>query len=1542
MKKTYAIILVLAMAFSYVVPVKADEKISGISYNKRGTDSTLTIDTENAHSGKSSLKITNNSPEKSGRYLEITVPFAMEKGATYEYGFYAKAQKAVKQSVMIDWGTRHTLTPLSDTYNWTKFKYEYKNTGGDGSNIIRFIFDGTVDGFWIDDLYCYKVVNGIQTGENLVPNSGFEANGGDEDNADENGNMSSDDYFANLKDEKYIPIYRLDNVSIDGNIDEWDEISEICPDSVQMYSAGKGLPVDLKVAFKCAYDDEKFYFSAVTTDDVYNSFGGDTYWSGDCVQLAISKLTESYGKEFGFSWDAENNKPYSSRGTDGIEFAITTSGTKRIYETSFTWESVLGEKPESLLFSMCAGDNDGTDRKYAVQVKGGGIAEGKHNTNFMHLILMENALTPFMWLEGDKELFEKDKGSYRLHIVNPGEAQSFDVKIPNLGFEKTIELSQKSHHVEYIDKVMEKAGAYSLDIECPQTKFAYGFNLTVSPTKATYAKQIEEINAHITELENLMKDCEKNGITTDYEMVNLAILKRYIPIINADIDNKNTSRFDYVFRVLDNIYTEAKNNMNDYLSGAKVSVAATKPVTGNREIIGNTIWGDTETDGKKEHRPIFLVGYGHFNQAADDVGIFSNLGVNYIQQEVGPSTTVSSGGDIKDWLGGGTYESEGRTNTISISEEDTRSGKKSVKIKSDIPLTPNVYVSMLQPVIVEPGKTYEYGCYIKGKNINNVWMSAKNFDDRKMFPQNASDWTELKYEYTADNSGMVNLRLTSEGIVDSLYIDDFFVREKGSEVNLLKNSDFDAEGENDEYMGNVGGLAYFMNTVRNAEKNNVAISLLLAPHYFLDWVLQRYPETQARTPGTIHFRVDNDRVREIIKVHINTLLEQVKDSKAISDICLSNEPCYSPCANDYYQPLWEKYLKNEYGSIENLNEVYKESYSDFSEISMSKSPEPTVRNYDYRKFNEEIFADFHKWMADTVHEIAPNLPVHVKLMTGHFGSLAESELRFVNYGYNIEDFMEFTDVIGFDGGDSYKGGTFQVDKFIETSHLAHYSALDMQTSLKDVPAYNTEDHIVSDGSEEWLDEQAQHVGRHIWQGAIHGRGASAIWVWATTTSDNALKNSILCRPDCILEVGRSALDLNRLSYEITALKSAERDVGILYSYASQNYNYAYRDCSFKVYSGFIYSGKRPLFISENKTESLKDVKVLVVPNVTNTTSEAIDAIYEYLNNGGKVVIYGEDSLKNNEKNQPNDAEKLKSIFERSTVIPTEKSTYNITSPNAYEINDFIEKLVADNKLDVVKVVDANTGETPKNLEWTSGYYNGKLIVNICNYGDYDNIMNLNVYVRGKKTEKMKELRFNQSLGDIVSVDAGKPVLLEIDVPTTFNDTYGHWAENDITDMQNKGIVSGITEYKYAPDSTLTRAQWITLLMRTINRQGQYSGTISDINGHWAEKNIQNADSLGILEGMTSQGQFEPEKAVTREEMAKTIYLALKACGKSVTVQNTSFKDDDALKNKTEIASVCSLGILSGYPDNTFKGDRTLTRAEAAAALKNMLAQVNAD
>lgn len=1541
MKKIHSFILALSLVFSCFVPIKAAETIDGININLRGSDSKVTIDTENAYKGKSSLKIEKFDVEAAGRYLDITVPFAVEKGATYEYGFYAKAKKAVKETVMIDWGTRHTLTPVSSTYEWNKFKYEWKNQGGDGSTVIRFVFDGTVEGFWIDELYCYKVENGKKVGKNLVPNSGFEISGATADDetasADENGNLSSDDYFANIKKEKPVPIYPMNKPTIDGSLSDWENVVEIKPDE-KLYYVKDTVP-DLEVSFKIGYDDENLYYAVETTDDVYFSYGGTNYWSGDCIQFAISGLEEKFGTEFGMSWDPDTNAPYFSGVSDGYEIAITTSGKKRIYETSISWEAIFGEKPESFLFSMCAGDNDGQSRLYVVQTDGGGIAEGKVNTNFQHMMLMEKNDIPFMWTEGETALFEKDEATYRLNIVNPGEAQSIDVKIPDLDFEKTIDMPEKTHHIEYITKQFNKAGDFGLEVSSPQTPYAYGLNVSVAPTRETYATRISEVESNIEELETLFKKCEENNISTDYETINLTILKKYIPIIEEDIDNKNTDRFDYLFRVLGNIYTEARDNLNDYLSGRKTPTPATKMVTGKREVIGNTIWGNTITNGKEEYRPVFLVGYGAFTQAGQDVPIFGDLGMNYIQQEVGPSATVALSGEIKSWIGGGTNQNGDTSLSIHVTDEAAHSGEKAIKVVSDNPLTPNVGITMLQPVVVEPGKTYEFGCWIKGTNVNTTWLTAENWDNRKYLPNNASEWQELKYEYTAGDGGMINLRFGTDDIVDCLYVDDFFVREKGTEENLLLNPGFEEEGADSEFMGNVGGLNWYMYVLRNAEKNNVSMSVMLAPHYFVNSVFTKYPETQASTPGTIHFRVDNDKVREVVETHVRTLLEQIKDSPAVSDIVLTNEPCYSAVANTYYEPLWEEYLQKLYGTIENLNAVYRSEYTSFSEVKMPKSPEQTVKNYDYREFNDEIFADFHEWMADLVHEIAPDIPVHVKLMTGHFGPLSQSWHRFINYGYNIEEFMQFTDVIGMDGGDSYGGGSFDVTQFVSGSHLGYYSSLDMQTSLKNAPVYNTEDHIINDGSDNWVDAQAQHVGRHIWQGAVHGRGTSAIWVWARSYTDNALKNSILYRPDCILEAGRSSLDLNRLSYEVTALSNAERDVGILYSYTARNYDYTYEDCSFKVYSGFIWDGKRPLFVSEENMEPIENVKVFVVPNVKHTKKSTLDGLDKYLSNGGKVVIIGEDSLKYDEKDKPHDEALVESIYARSTVVPIEsEETYTVTSPDSLEIYDLVQKLVEENNLEVVKVVDAKTGETPIALEWTSGYYNGKLLVNICNWGDYNELMDLHIYVRGKKVEKMKELRFNQILDDLVSVDAGKPVILEIDVDTTFNDTYNHWAEESVTNMQKQGIVSGVSEYRFAPDDTLTRAQWISLLQRACGKQqGSDAVSVSDISGHWAENDIKNAASAGILDGMLSDGKFDPDKNITREEMAKTLYLAMKANGKNLNGgETTNFADDFELNNKTEISAVVNAGLLSGYPDNTFGGKKGLTRAEAAVVLEKAM------
>lgn len=391
---------------------------------------------------------------------------------------------------------------------------------------------------------------------------------------------------------------------------------------------------------------------------------------------------------------------------------------------------------------------------------------------------------------------------------------------------------------------------------------------------------------------------------------------------------------------------------------------------------------------------------------------------------------------------------------------------------------------------------------------------------------------------------------------------------------------------------------------------------------------------------------------------------------------------------------------------------------------------------------------------------------------------------------------------------------------------------------------------------------------------------------------------------------------------MSALQDTDRDVGILYSSMNQNYNYVYNDSSFEIYSGLVYNGMMPLFVSERQLEPMKNVKILFVPYVTNAYSETLDAINNYLDNGGKVIIMGDESLKKDEKNQPHDSDKVGRIYERSTVVPIEVGERNVVSPNLYEVIDYISELLKEENMDIVRVVDADTGELSKNVEWQSAFYNGKLLVNVCNFGDYDDIKKLNVYVRGKKVNTMKELRFNQTLGDTLALDPGKPLLLQIDTDSSFIDTYRHWAEESITSLWQKGIVYGVTNTKFCPEKTLTVAQWTAMLMRA-------AGIAENNNSQdWEKETVDKAKSLGILDG--TEENVDPKREITRDETAKMLYLTLtKVMGKSVNaITQTDFADIVS----EEAKAVCNAGFMFGYPDNTFGGEKSLTRAEAAAVL----------
>ena len=101
---------------------------------------------------------------------------------------------------------------------------------------------------------------------------------------------------------------------------------------------------------------------------------------------------------------------------------------------------------------------------------------------------------------------------------------------------------------------------------------------------------------------------------------------------------------------------------------------------------------------------------------------------------------------------------------------------------------------------------------------------------------------------------------------------------------------------------------------------------------------------------------------------------------------------------------------------------------------------------------------------------------------------------------------------------------------------------------------------------------------------------------------------------------------------------------------------------------------------------------------------------------------------------------------------------------------------------------------------------------------------------------------------------------------------------------------------------------------------------------WAVKN-------GIVKGM-SEKTFAPNSAVTREQMAVMIYAYLKANNKVLPEKNTEVNFADASKISgyaaDAVKAMCKADLLKGRDGNVFDPSAAVTRAEAATIFSRLL------
>lgn len=172
------------------------------------------------------------------------------------------------------------------------------------------------------------------------------------------------------------------------------------------------------------------------------------------------------------------------------------------------------------------------------------------------------------------------------------------------------------------------------------------------------------------------------------------------------------------------------------------------------------------------------------------------------------------------------------------------------------------------------------------------------------------------------------------------------------------------------------------------------------------------------------------------------------------------------------------------------------------------------------------------------------------------------------------------------------------------------------------------------------------------------------------------------------------------------------------------------------------------------------------------------------------------------------------------------------------------------------------------------------------------------------------------------------------VKGSLSDLSGHWSENDIYRMVALGAINGNPDGTFAPNGSVTRAEFVTMLMKSMIKTNhgllEGSNKFADAKGHWAEQYIGAAVEAGIVKGK-SDTAFEPNAKITRQEMAVMITNALKFENKEGTASGVDTGKIAAWA--TNAVDLCNdYGIMTYDGSKMFYPENNATRAESATVL----------
>lgn len=170
----------------------------------------------------------------------------------------------------------------------------------------------------------------------------------------------------------------------------------------------------------------------------------------------------------------------------------------------------------------------------------------------------------------------------------------------------------------------------------------------------------------------------------------------------------------------------------------------------------------------------------------------------------------------------------------------------------------------------------------------------------------------------------------------------------------------------------------------------------------------------------------------------------------------------------------------------------------------------------------------------------------------------------------------------------------------------------------------------------------------------------------------------------------------------------------------------------------------------------------------------------------------------------------------------------------------------------------------------------------------------------------------------------------------FKDISSHWAKDIIIETASKGFINGYEDGSFKPDNMISVKEALAIL-------GRYAMSNQElVNNQVADYQIEpNSKNWGYLEVNFAMDRMpmnifagsESSRAITREETAYIISNLFKGIEGTEKVQ---ISDINNSKFQAEVQNLVAGGIISGFPDGSFKPKLQITRAELTSLLFKLI------